>query len=217
MSKLRKLAQKTKQVAQDLGDGVRQAFRGKLPMTQSDQSTQRTQVQGLDGETLSDVELMQHFGFTSNPPAGTDCIIIPLGGATSHGIVVATENGSFRVKNLKSGETAIYSDEGASVTIKKGKIIEANCDDYIVNCKKYTVNAIEASNFNTPLLEASAVVTAQGQINGNGGMAIEGGSGASITGDINQKQGDYTTTGDVKAGAISLTNHDHESGVGKPV
>ena len=49
-----------------------------------------------------------------------------------------------------------------------------------------------------PLLVTGAIV-------GQGGMSISGGSGATVTGSL-------TTTGDVKAGAISLQNHTH-SGV----
>lgn len=213
---LHKLAKKTGQLVKDVGSDIRQAFRGKLPMTKSDQPTQRTQVQGLDGETLSDLELMQHFGFTSNPPKGTECIVIPLGGSTSHGIVLATEHGSFRIQNLKPGEVAIYNDEGANVVIKKGRIIESNCDEYIVNCKRYTVNASEQAYFHSPLVEASSVVTAQGQINGNGGMSIQGGTGASITGSIEQTGGGMTSTGDGVFKGISVSSHDHERGVGKP-
>ncbi|RNM16852.1 phage baseplate assembly protein V, partial [Dickeya undicola] len=108
---------------------------------------------------IQDAELFQHYGFTSNPPAGTMGIVIPLGGRTSHSVVVATESASYRIKALQSGEVAIYTDEGAAITLKKGRIITVDCDEYQVNCKKYIVNANEEADFNTPLLNASGEIT----------------------------------------------------------
>ena len=214
MNSLAKLAQKTRQAAQTVSDGIRQAFRGRLALTQADTPTQRVQVQGLADETLQDLEQLQQFGFTSHAPAGTDVVVIPLGGDTSHGIVVAAEHGSYRIKNLKPGETAIFNHEGAKIVIKQGKIIEADCDVYRVNCKQYEVNAATDAKFNAPLLETSAVLTAQGKINGNGGMAVEGGDGATFSGDVNQTGGSFNTDGDVVAGNISLRQHPHTDSIG---
>jgi phage baseplate assembly protein V len=119
------------------------------------------QLKGLAGEQLQDAELFQHFGFTSCPPAGTQCIVLPIGGQTSHAIIIATENGAYRLQ-VASGEMAIYSDEGAFVHIKKGRIVEVECDEYLVKTKKYTVEtedygvtASAGATFETPLLKAS--------------------------------------------------------------
>ena len=201
--RLAKLARKTAQTAQAVSDSIRQAFRGKLTLTQSGESIQRVQVQGLADETLQDIEQLQQFGFTSHAPAHTDVIVIPLGGDTSHGIVIASEHGSFRVKNLQSGEVAVYDQSGSSIVLKRGKLIEINCDNLVIN-------ASQKVQINSPLTETSTVFTAQGQINGNGGLAISGGSGAVISGSLN-------ATGDISAGAISLQNHTHtEQGDGAP-
>ena len=141
--------------------GLRLAFRGRLTRVKSDLSIQQVQVNGLAGEKLQDAELFQHFGFTSCPPAGTQCIVLPIGGQTSHSIIIATENGAYRLQ-VASGEMAIYSDEGAYVHIKKGRIVEIECDEYLVKAKKYTVKAEDydvtataGANFETPLLKTS--------------------------------------------------------------
>ncbi|MDO9755095.1 phage baseplate assembly protein V, partial [Glaesserella parasuis] len=102
---MRKLAQQAKQRINNAQNSVRSAFRGVLNLVKSSPQIQLSQVSGLADETLQDVELMQHFGLTSVPPAGTQAVVIPLGGKTTHGIIIATENGSFRVKGLKNGET----------------------------------------------------------------------------------------------------------------
>ncbi|WP_420996246.1 phage baseplate assembly protein V [Cupriavidus sp. 30B13] len=189
--------------------GVRLAFRGVLTRVDSGGAVQFIQGEGVAGETLQDNELFQHYGYTSNPPNGTMAVILPVGGKTSHGIVIATEHGSYRLKALKPGEVAIYTDEGAKIVLKRGRLIETECDVYRVNCKTWEVNASEKADFNTPMLTASKELTAQDQIHGNGGMTVKGGDGAKFDGDVEQTNGSFQTDGDVKAGAVSLEHHRH--------
>lgn len=199
---MRRLSQAIQQKAQGAVDEIRQAFRGVLHLVKSVDNIQKVQASGLADETLQDVELMQQFGFTSVPPANTQAVILPIGGQTTHGIVIATENGSFRVKNLQGGEVAVYDESGSSIVLKKGRLIEIDCD-------VLKIKAATKVDISSPLVETDHVFTAQGQINGNGGMAVQGGSGASFTGNVKQSGGSFTTNGDVKAGTISLSNHKH--------
>lgn len=64
----------------------------------------------LNGETHEHLHLMQHFGFASLPPAGSDCLAIFPGGDRSQGFIVATEDRRRR-PGLEDGETAVYSAE----------------------------------------------------------------------------------------------------------
>ncbi|MBC3252866.1 phage baseplate assembly protein V [Serratia fonticola] len=193
---------------------VRQAFRGKVALVNTAGGIQTTQVNGLAGEDLPGVELFQHYGFTSAPPAGTTAVVIPIGGKTTHGIIVATEHGSYRLQGLENGEVALYTDEGASIVLKRGKIIEVTCDTYHVTCKSFNVDASEGATFTTPNLEASEQVTATGTINGNGGMAIKGGDGASFEGNVTQKSGSFTSAGKV-IGSNLPDGHLHDTPDGR--
>ncbi|HHG0433274.1 TPA: phage baseplate assembly protein V [Haemophilus influenzae] len=199
---MRRLSQAIQQKEQGAVDEIRQAFRGVLHLVKSADNIQKVQASGLADETLQDVELMQQFGFTSVPPTNTQAVILPIGGQTTHGIVIATESGSFRVKNLQGGEVAVYDESGSSIVLKKGRLIEIDCD-------VLKINAATKVDISSPLVETDQVFTAQGQINGNGGMAVQGGSDAIFTGDVQQRGGSFTTDGDVTAGAISLRNHKH--------
>ncbi|STZ76343.1 putative baseplate assembly protein V [Bergeriella denitrificans] len=198
------MAKKAAGAARAIGDTVRAAFRGKITLVVSSEPVQRVQLSGLADETLQDLEHLQEYGFTSNPPEGTEAVVIPLGGNTSHGVVVATQHGSFRIKNLSPGETAVYNSDGAQIVLKNGKIIEATCEVFKVNCKHYEVNAGSGATFDTPMLTATQQVTATGQINGNGGMAVQGGGGAKFTGNV-EMVGNLNTTG-------ALTNNGKDVG-----
>lgn len=210
MSSMAKLARKTRSIISESQTSIRQAFRGVLKRINAGESIQTAQVAGLADETLQDIEHIQQFGFTSNPPVGTEAIIVPLGGTTTHGIIIATENGDYRIKSLAPGEVAIYNQSGASITLKAGKIIN-------IECNELNINASSGVKITSPEVNCSQQLTANGQINGNGGMTVKGGNGATFSGNIVQKNGSYSTTGDVKAGAISLAHHDHTVSVGKPV
>ena len=176
---------------------VRQGFRGKVARVQAGGGVQKIQVEGLDGETVQDLEHAENFGFTSNPPAGSDCVVVPLGGKTSHGITVTTTNGAYRTTGLSDGETAVYNADGAKMVLKKGRVIEIDCD-------KLNIKAPSGVNITSEKVECSAVLTAQGQINGNGGMAVQGGSGTTFTGNVDMV-GDLNTTG-------ALTNNGKDVG-----
>ncbi|MNV65734.1 Bacteriophage Mu Gp45 protein [compost metagenome] len=130
---------------------------------------------------MQEAEVFQQYGVTSVPPDGAMAIVLPLGGCTSHGVVIATEHSQYRIKGLKPGEVAIYTDEGASIVLKKGKVVEVTCDDYHVECKRFSVTASERADVDTPTLSTSKQLIAQGVITGKGGMSITGGNGITAT------------------------------------
>ncbi|EEP6114102.1 phage baseplate assembly protein V [Salmonella enterica] len=205
---------------------IRQAFRIRLGATDSAAAVQRIQAQGIGNENLQGVELFQHYGFTSHPQPGTMGIVLPLGGVSSHGIVIATEHGAYRLKSLRPGEVALYTDEGAKIVLRRGKLIEADCETFRVNCTDFEVNSKQATvncdtwattandsaSFTTPELSTSEKLTAQGLISGNGGMSVKGGSGSRFEGNLNQTGGSFNTDGDVSTAKVSLNGHRHANG-----
>lgn len=199
-------AQISRQISRMLAT-IRQAFRGVLGRVNSSGGIQLVSLAGLDGEQLRDNEQFQEYGLTSNPPAGTMAVILPVGGKTSHGIVIATEHATYRLVGLVPGEVALYSDEGSSVVLRRGKIIEVTCDIYQVNCRDYEVNASAGAAFNTPKVAASGEMDAREKITGAGGLAISGGGGAVIEGGV-------SATEDVVAAGVSLVGHDHDGDSG---
>ncbi|MCT6881582.1 phage baseplate assembly protein V [Snodgrassella alvi] len=226
MNYVAKLVNKTRTTISNTTSSVRQAFRGRLTRVNATEPIQSAQISALADELLQDVEHMQQFGFTSNPPVGSEAIILPLSGQTTHGIIIGTEHGAYRIKALASGEVAVYNQSGASITLKNGRLIEIDCET--LNIKAPAGVKIEAAagisidaqagvDITACNVSCSQEITAAGQINGNGGLEIKGGQGATFSGNVVQTEGSFTTVGDVKANGISLTEHDHTVSVGKPV
>jgi phage baseplate assembly protein V len=201
---------KVNQRIQQALQNIRQAFRTITSATDSSTKVQMLQLKGLAGENLDGAEYFQHYGFTSNPLAGSMGIAVPLNGSTSHTVIVATEHGTYRLTALKPGEVALYTDEGAKIVMKRGRVIETECDIYRVKCKTYEVEAEQSAGFTTPKVTASQEVIVAGKITGNGGMAVSGGEGTAFTGNVTHTGGTITSV-DVTINGIKIGTHKHNT------
>lgn len=152
---------------------IRLAFRGELILVNSASPVQLVQMHGMAGEVLQGVELVQHYGFTSNPPAGSLGVAVPIGGKTSHSIIVATEHATHRLKNLKAGEGGIYDDTGQSIILTRDGIVVDGGGKPIVfkNTPSITMETPQVSS--TGNLSIALNIIAQGNISdfGNKSMA----------------------------------------------
>lgn len=146
-----------KRIGRALGQ-IRIAFRAVITRVNSASAIQLVQCDALSGEQLQDAEQFHDYGFTSNPPSGTMAVVLPIGGKTAHGIVIATEHSAYRLKNLASGEVALYTDEGDKIVMKRGRLIE-------ITTQTLRINASALIEFNTPKVQMNApLVATTGQI-----------------------------------------------------
>lgn len=63
------------------------------------------------------------FGLASNPPVGSDCVVVHFGGAREKAVVIATNNQTKRLKNLAPGDSAIYDVRGAYAWFQAGGLV----------------------------------------------------------------------------------------------
>ncbi|MDA8230142.1 MAG: phage baseplate assembly protein V [Magnetospirillum sp.] len=119
--------------------------------------TQLVQAQLSSAETIDDLPRLSEYGFASNPPAGSDAVMVFLGGERAAGIVIATGNQTLRLRSLQSGETAIYDALGRSVLLSQaGPVIDANGAPVTVNnATTVTVAASVAVILDTPVLKVT--------------------------------------------------------------
>ncbi|WP_205515541.1 phage baseplate assembly protein V [Stenotrophomonas sp. B1-1] len=149
------LARTMARTAQRAGSTVRQALRGILQRLDATQALPGAQVTGLDGEQLQ-VELMQHYGLATAPLSGAEVIVLPLGGSSAHGVIIASVDGRYRIQ-LKPGEVALHTDEGDHIYLQRGRVIEVVTETLLI--KAGTKMRIE-----TPEIEATGNVTAEGEV-----------------------------------------------------
>lgn len=97
---------------------------------------------------------------------------------------------------------------GNTVDVDAGTKIAATAPEVTVDCMTAVVTAATSVTLDAPQTTITGALTVQGAIVGQGGMAISGGSGASVQGDMD------ITGGDVTADGISLKGHTHQGDSG---
>ena len=91
--------------------------RGRITGVDDARAAQVLQVKLGADETKDGTPRAAEYGFVSMPPLGTDAIVIFIGGERTNGVVIATNNQTFRMRNLANGEVAIHDDKGRFVLL----------------------------------------------------------------------------------------------------
>lgn len=89
--------------------------RGVITRVDNQKRGQSVQATGLAGQVLDPVERFEEFGFTSNPPLGTEHVTLCLRGDRSHPIMVGTLRREDRPRECAEGEACIYAVAGGTV------------------------------------------------------------------------------------------------------
>jgi len=103
--------------------------RGVLEAIKDGQGIQLAKATFLKGETREDLERVQNYGMTSNPPDGSEVVGLFVGGNREHGFIIGCDNRTFRLKALAKGEVALYTDEGDKIHFKRGGLIQIFSDN----------------------------------------------------------------------------------------
>lgn len=182
-----KLVSQTKKNMQQGMNVVRKVFLGKSNYVDTSKPVQKAQINGLADETLNEIDVMQQFGFTSHLPADTQVVVVPIGGTTSGAVIVASENKTYRVLNLEEGEVAIYDKSGSTITLKKGKVVNINCDKLNITCSDMKIDS--------STLSITSETTHTGNMNFTGAVSASG---------------EISSQTDLKSGARSFNSHVHK-------
>jgi len=142
---------------------------------------QLVQVSALDGERLSDVQRLQQYGFSGNPPKGATAVMLCMGGSRSHPVVIACDDPSSRFVGLQPGESAQYNDQGDFIHIKSSGEILVKASSKVVSDAPLTHALGNAE------VDGNALVHGNGEIEGDlvvgGNVTVVGtiGAGGAIT------------------------------------
>lgn len=80
------------------------------------------QVQKTALETHEDIPHYQHFGFASSPVQGCNVVIANYAGDNNRGVIIASNDTRYRMKNLSAGDSVIYDANGQSIHLSNGTI-----------------------------------------------------------------------------------------------
>lgn len=125
--------------------------RGVIRLVNSAAKCQLVQIEMLGGELKDDVEHLEPYGYTSCPHDGAEHVAVFPDGDKSHGVVLVVADRRYRLKGLKAGEVALYTDEGDRIVLRRGRRIE-------VKTLTLEVEAKTKARFDTPLLECTGEI-----------------------------------------------------------
>lgn len=150
--------------------------RGVLAATDDEPGMQLGQISLLHEEGKVAIERFQNYGFSSNPPAESECAVIFVGGGRDHGIIVATDDRQSRFTGLGAGEVAIYTNEGDSVVLKRGGIVEITTKHLIVNAEETLTIKTEKLEIEAPEIAIKGDIELDGDLNATGSINAPNGS-----------------------------------------
>lgn len=130
--------------------------RGRLSAPANDAGPIQTlQVKLGPLETMDNLKRMPEFGFTSNPPEGSEVVAVFICGNRDNGVVVASNHQASRPRGLTPGETMLFDLWGKQIYLSEnGIVIDAKSTPVTVNnATTVTVNAADAVIFNAPEVE----------------------------------------------------------------
>jgi len=183
-------------------------MRAVVKLSDSAHKMQTVQVQGLGKVVLDNIEHWEPYGLTSRPHAEAEALIGCIGGSLSHGVAINIADRRYRLQNLAEGEVALYDDLGNMVKLGRSQVTVEAVSHLEASAPTAKITAT-TTHIGDVTIEGNLVVT--GLIIGQGGMAISGGSGASVNGNL------VITGGDVDADGISLKGHTHSDPQGGTV
>ena len=192
-------------IATALGS-IRQALRGRLQRATATKQVILVQAEGLAGEVFNDAELFQQPGLRSIPIAGMQTIVVPLGGRSANGVVIAMSNGALFITDLAPGEVALFNENdgvASSIVLRNGRIID-------INCATLNITASEAVNITAPVVALDTTTTTIGATTATIAAATTNIDAATtnISGHANVAQ-TLAATVDITAAGKSLKAHVH--------
>lgn len=84
---------------------------------------QMIDVELIAGQPKSGIEYLEPYGFTSRAKEGADAVVLFPDGDRSHAVAITVSDRRYRMKGLKTGEVALYDDQGQSVTLTRDGIV----------------------------------------------------------------------------------------------
>ena len=84
---------------------------------------QMIDVELLAGQQKAGIEHLEPYGFTSRAQAGAEAVVLFPDGDRSHAVAITVSDRRYRMKGLKTGEVALYDDQGQSVTLTRAGIV----------------------------------------------------------------------------------------------
>lgn len=154
--------------------------RGRITLVDDSGPVQKIQARFGPLEIIDGMPAPHDYGFTSNPPPGSDMLASFVNGNRSSGVAVSIGSQEFRLKNLASGEVAIYDSLGQSVHLTRAGIVINGAGLPLIITGAPSVTIDSAAVHMTGSLNVAGTITAPNVV-GTTNVTFGGKSGVSHT------------------------------------
>lgn len=135
---------------------------GRVAASDDSGPVQVLQVRHDEWAVQDDVPRLVEYGMASNPPPGTDVLVVRIAGSATDAAVIATGNQAARPRGLAVGEVMLYDNLGRRVYLSAGGV-RVDAGDAPV-----TVTTSGACTFNVGALVVNGDTTFNGSVTANG-------------------------------------------------
>lgn len=178
----------------------------RVKILKSDDSgkTRLLQVQGLRGAVESNVEHLEPFGFSSNPPEGSEGFEIRAGGSPSHPVIIVAFGRDYRL-HVEPGESIQFNQQGDFVKIDKNRKITVNAGGEVdVTAPNVKVTATTKVTITSPNTEITGNLTVDQNLMVTQNLTVQGTS--ALTGLLTANAGATITGAVAITGALTATS-----------
>lgn len=78
------------------------------------------------------IPMIQHFGFSSVPPANSQAIVSHLSGAADSPVAIASQHNESQMQGMKEGDSALYDNRGQYLIITEDFVKLVTNDKFII-------------------------------------------------------------------------------------
>lgn len=122
---------------------------------------QSGRTEGFEGDVRDNAQRPQDYGFAANAVDG-EGLKLEVGG---HTVIIRMDRTAERPQ-LPAYEVAVWHKEGHMVRLKGGRIVQVDCDQFIVNASTKVA-------LNTPLVTTTGAINASGDVKA-GAISLQG-------------------------------------------
>jgi phage baseplate assembly protein V len=144
--------------------------RGILALVESaSEKTMKIQIDGLSGETITDVERLQEYGFESYPEQG-EVVILSPGGNRDQAVCIKVHDRENRPKTLNAGEVCVWNKAGQTILLTSTQVLICAGNESFI---KGDTAKTEMDKDQTLMSALQAAMTAWVPVPGDGGGALK--------------------------------------------
>ncbi|MDA0148861.1 phage baseplate assembly protein V [Vibrio sp. LaRot3] len=162
--------------------------RGLALVVRDEVQRQLLQVRVVTGDTLDNVPRWQNYGHTSVPPKSSDVLLALLNGSASSPVAICVEDPEVRLKDLKSGDSALYHLEGHYFKVTENGVMEGVGTELNIRVKRVNIIAEEECFIDSPKTKLTGDLDVTGTVTGKEGLF----SGISSTQHTHNETGSVT-------------------------